>query len=31
MIWEYLDRRGPYHEELLKNVSMKYIFEFLPE
>ena len=26
------DRRGPYHEELLRNVSMKYyIFEFLPE
>ena len=25
-------RRGPYHEELLRNVSMKYcIFEFLPE
>ena len=32
MIWEYLDRRGPYHEELFRNVSMKYyIFEFLPE
>ena len=26
------DRRGPYHEELLRNVSMKYyIFEFLLE
>ena len=26
------DRRGPYHEELLRNVSMKYyIFEFVPE
>ena len=32
IIWEYLDRRGPHHEELLKNVSMKYfVFEFLPE
>ena len=32
MIWDYLDRRGPYHEEFLRNVSMKYyIFEFLPE
>ena len=32
MIWQHLDRRGPYHEELLRNVSMKYyIFEFLPE
>ena len=32
MIWEYLDRRGSYHEELLRNVRMKYcIFEFLPE
>ena len=32
MIWDYLDRGGPYHEELLRNVSMKYyIFEFLPE
>ena len=26
------DRRGPHHEELLRNVSMKYyIFEFFPE
>ena len=26
------ERRSPYHEELLKNVSMKYyIFGFLPE
>ena len=26
------DRRGPYHDELLRNVSMKYyIFGFLPE
>ena len=26
------DRRDPYHEELLRNMSMKYyIFEFLPE
>ena len=32
MIWECLGRRGPYHEELLSNVSMKYyIFEFVPE
>ena len=32
MIWEYLDRRGPYNEELLRSVSMKYyIIEFLPE
>ena len=32
MIWEYLDRRGPDHEELLRNVSMKYhIFEILPD
>ena len=26
MIWEYLDRRGPYHEELLRNMSMKYLY-----
>ena len=26
------DRRGPYYEELLRNVTMKYyICEFLPE
>ena len=26
------DRRGPYHEELLRNMSMKYyFFELLPE
>ena len=32
MIWGYLGRRGPYHEELLSNMSTKYyIFEFAPE